>query len=102
MEVAMDERVSGEEGLRLVQRLEPLHPAFSAPCRSVRVLGAIVETPALSVLDPGEQVAPGHAVTSQLVGHDDPWHVAQTFQQAPEETLNGFGIRTGRSICNGN
>ena len=25
MEVAMDERVSGEEGLRLVQRLEPLH-----------------------------------------------------------------------------
>ena len=30
MEVAMDERKSGEEGLRLVQRLEPLHLAFSA------------------------------------------------------------------------
>ena len=35
MEVAMDERVSGEEGLRLIQRLEPLHLAFSAPCRSM-------------------------------------------------------------------
>ena len=92
MEVAMDERVSGEEGLRLVQRLEPLHLAFSSPCRSMRVLGAIVEIPALSVLDPGEQVALGHAVTSQLVGHDDPWHVVQAFQQAPEETLSGVGI----------
>jgi len=39
-EVAMDERVSGEEGLRMVQRLEPLHLAFSAPCRSTRVFGA--------------------------------------------------------------
>ena len=35
MEVAMDERVSEEEGLRLVQRLEPLHLAFSAPGRSM-------------------------------------------------------------------
>jgi len=42
MEVAMDERVSGEEGLRLAQRLEPLHLAFSAPCRSMWVLGAVV------------------------------------------------------------
>jgi len=41
MEVAMDERVSGEEGLRLAQRLEPLHLAFSPPCRSMRVLGAV-------------------------------------------------------------
>jgi hypothetical protein len=35
MEVAMDERVSRQEGLRLVERLKPLHLAFSAPCRSV-------------------------------------------------------------------
>jgi hypothetical protein len=35
MEVAMDECVSGKEGLRLVQRLEPLHLPFSAACRAM-------------------------------------------------------------------
>jgi hypothetical protein len=35
MEVAMDERVSGKEGLCLLLRLEPLHLPFSAPCRSM-------------------------------------------------------------------
>ena len=35
MEVAMDEGVSRKEGLRLLQRLEPLHLPLSAPCRTV-------------------------------------------------------------------
>jgi hypothetical protein len=35
MEVAMDEGVSGKEGLRLLRRLEPLHLPFSAPCRAM-------------------------------------------------------------------
>ena len=33
MEVAMDERVTGEEVLGLLGRFEPLHLPFSAPCR---------------------------------------------------------------------
>ena len=33
MEVAMDERVSGEEMLGLLGRFEPLHLPFSAPGR---------------------------------------------------------------------
>jgi hypothetical protein len=32
MEVAMDERVSGKEGLCLVQRLERVRLSFSTPC----------------------------------------------------------------------
>jgi hypothetical protein len=35
MEVAVDECVSGKEGLRLFQRLEPLHLPFSTPCRAM-------------------------------------------------------------------
>jgi hypothetical protein len=35
MEVTIDEGVSREEGLRLLQRLEPLHLPFSAPCRAM-------------------------------------------------------------------
>jgi hypothetical protein len=35
MEVTMDEGVSRKEGLRLLQRLEPLHLPFSAPCRAM-------------------------------------------------------------------
>jgi len=33
IEVAMDERVSGEEVLGLLGRFEPLHLPFAAPCR---------------------------------------------------------------------
>ena len=50
MEVAMDECMGGEKGLSLLWRLEPLHLPFSAPCRSMRVLRAVVQISALSML----------------------------------------------------
>jgi len=37
MEVALDERVSGEEILSLFGRFEPLHLPFSTSCRPMRV-----------------------------------------------------------------
>src|SRR5208283_2424549 len=44
------------------------------------------------MLDVGKQVALRHAVASQFVGHDHSWHILQTFQLAPEESLGGRGI----------
>jgi hypothetical protein len=44
------------------------------------------------MFDTGEQLELSYAVASQLVSHDHPRHILQTLQQAPEETLGGFGI----------
>ena len=49
----------------------------------MRVLGAVVQIPALSVLD---------AVASQLVGRDHPRHILQSLQQSSEETLGSVGV----------
>jgi hypothetical protein len=44
------------------------------------------------MFDTGEQLELSYAVASQLVSHDHPRHILQTLQQAPEETLCGFGV----------
>jgi hypothetical protein len=56
MEVAMDECMGGEKGLSLLWQLELLHLPFSAPCRSMRVLRAVVQISALSMLDIRKQL----------------------------------------------
>jgi hypothetical protein len=37
-------------------RFEPLHLSFSSPCRSVRVVGSIMQVSALSVFDGWKQL----------------------------------------------
>jgi hypothetical protein len=51
MEVTVDEGVSEEEVLGLSGRFEPLHLALSSPRRPMKVLGRIIQIPALSMLD---------------------------------------------------
>ena len=58
----------------------------------MRVLGAVVQIPALSVFDAGKQMALRGAVASRLVGHDHPRHILQSLQQSSEETLGSVGI----------
>ena len=53
MEMAIDERVSGQELLRLIGRLEALHLALSAAGWPMRVLRSIIEVSALPVFDIG-------------------------------------------------
>ena len=54
MEVTVDERMSGEELLRLFGRFEPLHLPLSSSRWSMRILGPIVQISALSVLNAGK------------------------------------------------
>jgi len=92
MKVAMDERMSGEELLRLAGGFEPLHLAFSSSGRAMGVLRAVVEVSALPVLDIGQQMALSYPIASELVGDDHPGHILQALQQTPEEPLGGFRI----------
>ena len=39
-----------------------------------------------------EQLTFRHAVAPQLVGHNHPWNIMQTLQQAPKETLSSFAV----------
>ena len=51
LEMVVDPTVGGEEALRVTRRLEALHLSLSSSCRLVRHLSAIVEIPALTMLD---------------------------------------------------
>jgi hypothetical protein len=92
MEVAIDERVSGEEILSLFRRFEPLHLPFSTSCRPMRGFGAVVQKSALSMFDVGEDLMLCRAVAFQLVSHDHPRHVLQALQQPLEETLRRLRV----------
>ena len=92
LEVIMELTVRGEESLGMAGRLEPLHLPFSPSRRLVRDLGAVVEVAALPVLDPGQDLALGRAVTRQLVRHDDTRHVLQALEQLLEEALGRLGV----------
>ena len=70
----------------------PLHLPLSPSCQPMRVLGAVVQIPALPVFDAGKQMALRDAGASQLVGHDHRRHILQSIQQSSEETLGSVGI----------
>ena len=70
MKMTVDKGVRGEKVLRLFWRFESLHLALAAACRTMRVLGSVVQISALAMFYRGKELAVCHAVASQLIGHD--------------------------------
>jgi hypothetical protein len=92
MEMTVDECMRGEKVVGLFGRFESLHLALAAACRTMRVFGAIVQIPALSMFYIWKQLALRHAVASQLIGHDHARHILKALQQPSEESLCCFGV----------
>jgi hypothetical protein len=61
--------------------------AFPPSGRVVRDLAAVVEIPALPMVDARQDLAFGSAMGPEFIGHDDFGHVALTLQQLAKETL---------------
>src|SRR5919202_3076664 len=93
--VAVDRPVSREKALRLAGRLEALHLVLAATRRPMRVLGAIVQVPALPVLDPGQDLALCHTIALELVRHEHARHILQALEQLPEEALGHCHVNAG-------
>jgi len=91
-EVAVDGSVRGQNLLGMASRLEPLHLTFSAPGQAMRVLRPVVEVTAFPVLDVGQDLALGRAVTPELVGHDHPRGILQAAEQLLDEALGGLRV----------
>jgi len=92
--VSVYEGMGEQKPLRLITRFEPLHVALAPPCRTMRVLGPIVEIAALTVFDVRKKLSSSHAVAPQFVGHDHSRLVLKPDEQPSEETLRGFAIAT--------
>jgi hypothetical protein len=76
--VAVDEEVS---------RQEALHLPLSAPGRPERILIAIIQVTALTVLDIRQKLALSHAIALQFIGDENARHVKQPLQETLEEAL---------------
>ena len=53
----------------------------------VRIFRSIVRSLISYVFDIGQHLCLGGNITAQLVGDDGPWHVLQSLEQLPEESL---------------
>jgi hypothetical protein len=96
VKVTIDHRVSRQKVLCVPHRFEPLHLPFSPSARSMRVLSAVIEVSALSVLCIGQQFALRHTITLQLVGDQNARFILQPLQQALKEALCGSGTAAAR------
>jgi hypothetical protein len=92
VEVAMDKRMRGKKALSQLPRFESLHLAFSTSCRTMRVLRAIVQIAALSMLNLRKELPARHTVASQLIGHDHAWLILEDFQQPSKKAFGRIGI----------
>ena len=86
--------VGGEKLLGMPDGFEPPHVALPPSGRLVRDFAAVVEIPALPMLDARQDLAFGGSIGSKFVGHDGSGHVAQTLQQLAEEALRCLFVAT--------
>jgi hypothetical protein len=61
----------------------------------VRILSAIIQVTALTVLDIRQKLALSHAIALQLIGDENARHVKQPLQETLEEALRRPGAAAG-------
>jgi hypothetical protein len=74
---------------------QALHLPLSAPGRTMRILSAVIQVEALTVLDIRQKLALSHPIALQLIGDDNARHVQQPLQEALEEALRRLGAAAG-------
>jgi len=87
LEVVVDPGVGGKKLLRMANRFEPSHVAFPSSRGLVRHLTAVVEIPALPMLDALQDLAFRGPVGSKFIRHDHPRYITQALQQLAKEAL---------------
>jgi hypothetical protein len=86
-EVPVDHGMRGQEPLCVTARLESLHLPLSSSRGWMRILGAVVQVPALPMPDISYDGSVSDAVAAQAVPDEASWLVRQPVQQVFEETL---------------
>jgi hypothetical protein len=94
-EVSCHDAVHFEKTLRMLRRLEPLHPALPLPGRLMRVLRPIVQVPALPMSHSRQNYFLGGAVATELICNDHARPTSAALQQLPEEPHCGKTISLG-------
>ena len=82
-----DRFMNGQKLLDLSGRFEPLHDPFSFSDRKVGILGSVVQTLVLAVLDPRHDLSLRCAIALQLVGDQHPRRAALLLQELSHQAL---------------
>jgi hypothetical protein len=91
-EVPVDHGMRGQEPLCVAARLEPLHLPLSSSRGWMRILGAVVQVPALPMPDIRYDGSVSDAVPAQAVRDEASWLVLQPVQHVFEETLGSGAV----------
>jgi hypothetical protein len=76
--------------LRVARRFEPLYLPLPLLRGLARVLGTLVQTPALPMFHTWQRLSLHGAITRQLDRDDHPWHAGQLLEQLAEILLGSF------------
>src|SRR5690242_2839142 len=82
--------MSGKEALNVPRRLEPLHDPLSSSGRLMGVLGPVIETLVLPMLDPGHDLPLGSGVALQLVGDEHTRGSTLLLEELAEQAFGGL------------
>ena len=88
-EQIVDRAMGGEKALGMAGGFEPTHLPFPLAGRLVGQFGAVVQTLVLALFDAGDEFLAGGFIALELVGDDDPRHVAQALEELSKEALGG-------------
>jgi hypothetical protein len=92
-----------EKTLRMLGRLEALHPALPLPGRLMRVLRSVIEVPALPMSHSRQNHLLRGAVAAELIGNDRARPTSTALQQLPEEPHSSKPVPLGlhQNVDNG-
>ena len=90
MKQVIDLVVRWKEPLSLAGRFELLHLPLSSARRLVRILGSIVQSLVLAMLDAGHDLSLRRAIAGKLVGDHDAWRSHLLLQQLAQQSLGGL------------
>ena len=89
VKTVVDPVMGGQEALNVTSWFEAFHLPLSPSCRLVRVLGSVVQSLTLPVLDAGHDLSLRGVVARWLVGDQDAWGTALLPQQLAQQVESG-------------
>jgi hypothetical protein len=77
------------KALGLARSFQPLPTTLALACRTMCALTPVMEIPPVAMFNARPHLPLRGTVAFELIGHEDPGHIRQAFEELPEDLLRG-------------